>query len=74
MSFATPTAGPGHRRRRTSGDGNDGHSDPTLAARSAPCTHPYFLFIDGSSTNIPQKPLGFTFEAFFTTLIFIVLS
>ena len=34
----------------------------------------YFLFIPGSSTNMPQKPLGFTFEAFFTILIFIVSS
>jgi hypothetical protein len=32
------------------------------------------LFIPGSSTNMPQKPLGFTFEAFFTILIFIVSS
>jgi hypothetical protein len=34
----------------------------------------YFLFIGGSSTNIPHIPLGRTLLAFLTILIFIVLS
>src|SRR5262245_54150693 len=34
----------------------------------------YFLFIGGSSTQVTQNPLGLTFDAFFTTLIFIVVS
>jgi hypothetical protein len=38
---------------------------------STPLPHSYFLFIGGSSTNWTQKPLGLTFEAFLTILIFI---
>jgi hypothetical protein len=34
----------------------------------------YFLFIGGSSTKLAQNPLGLTLEAFFTILIFIVIS
>jgi hypothetical protein len=34
----------------------------------------YFLFIGGSSTKLPQIPAGFIWVAFFTILIFIVLS
>ena len=46
-----------------------------MAAPAASLAHPdYFLFIGGSSVQYPQKPLGLTFEAFFTTLIFIVIS
>jgi hypothetical protein len=34
----------------------------------------YFLFIGGSSTQLPQIPVGFMLVAFFTILIFIVVS
>lgn len=34
----------------------------------------YFLFIGGSSMKLPQRPVGFTWVAFLTILIFIVLS
>jgi hypothetical protein len=34
----------------------------------------YFLFIGGSSTKLAHIPLGFTWAAFFTTVIFILLS
>ena len=34
----------------------------------------YFLFIGGSSTKLAQNPLGFTCAAFFTIVIFILLS
>jgi hypothetical protein len=32
------------------------------------------LFIGGSSTKLAHIPLGFTWAAFFTTVIFILLS
>ena len=41
--------------------------------RRADRTSSYFLFIGGSSMNAPQKPVGFTFDAFLITLTFIVL-
>jgi hypothetical protein len=34
----------------------------------------YFLFNAGSSTQLAQNPLGFMLDAFFTILIFIVVS
>jgi len=34
----------------------------------------YFLFIGGSSTKLPQIPLGLRFVAFLMMVIFIVLS
>ena len=34
----------------------------------------YFLFIGGSSTHATQNPVGLTLVAFFTILIFIVVS
>ena len=34
----------------------------------------YFLFIGGSSMYMSQYPDGFRLDAFFTTVIFIVLS
>jgi hypothetical protein len=34
----------------------------------------HFLFIEGSSTHIPQYALGFMLVAFFTILIFILAS
>ena len=34
----------------------------------------YFLFIGGSSMKLTQNPLGLTLVAFFTILIFILIS
>ena len=46
-----------------------------MAAFAADLGHSsYFLFIGGSSTKLAHQPLGFTFDAFLMTLIFIVIS
>ena len=52
-----------------------------VARKILPGRHPprtwamnYFLFIGGSSTKLAQNPLGFTCAAFFTIVIFILLS
>ena len=42
--------------------------------RERPTSMSHFLFIGGSSTQLPQIPVGFMLVPFLTILIFIVIS
>ena len=47
---------------------------PNAAVAASRLQHSYFLFIGGSSTYAAQNPLGLALVAFFTILIFILVS
>ena len=75
MRPSAAAAGSGNRHPDGDGVCDDSPTDPVAAALAAHLRHPgYFLFITGSSTHAAQNPLGFMLDAFFTILIFIVVS
>jgi hypothetical protein len=70
-----PAASPAEGGKGENSDRAPCQASSARAALAALFGHAgYFLFIGGSSMNAPQYPVGLTFDAFFTTLIFILLS